>query len=189
MYIHISATYKPSAPRLLLSITCPTLNVATELSFSDVNESVTKQVFWLRPAASYVSGVGLWGTHSSPSRSSNRRRFWRLLSCRCMFPTDTQRSSPLFWCTAHYVCSRHRRFHQLENSNTDCLCDEVICGLIPGRGKRFFLVFKTLRPALGRTLPPIQCVPVDFFRQVKRPERETDNLPTASLPLTPLWHP
>jgi hypothetical protein len=183
MYIHISATYKASSPRLLLSITCLTLNVATELSFSDVNVC-HKTSFWLRPAASYVSG-----THSSPSRSSNRRHFWRLLSCRCMFPTDIQRSSPLFWCTAHYVCSRHRRFHQLENSNTDCLCDEVICGLIPGRGKRFFLVFKTLRPALGRTLPSIQCVPVDFFRQVKRPERETDNLPTASLPLTPLWHP
>lgn len=173
---------------MLLKITSLTLNVATELSFSDVNVSVTKQV-WLRPAASYLSGVGLWGTHSSPSRSSNRRWFWGILSCRCMFPTCIQRSSPLFWCTAHYVCNRQRRFRHLENSNTDCLCDEVLCGFKPNRGKRFFLVFKTLKPALGRTLPPIQCVPVDISRQVKHLGRETNNLPTASLPLTPLWHP
>ena len=130
-----------------------------------------------------------WGTHSSPSRSSNRRRFWGILSCRCMFPTCIQRSSPLCWCTAHYVCIRHRRFRHLEKSNTDCLCDKVICGLMPGRGKKFFVVFKTLRPALGRILPPIRCTPVDFSRQVKRPGRETDSLPTASLPLTPLWQP
>jgi hypothetical protein len=29
---------------------------------------------------------------------------------------------------------------------------------------------------------------VDFFRQVKQPGRETNKLPAASLPLTPLWH-
>jgi hypothetical protein len=32
-------------------------------------------------------------------------------------------------------------------------------------------------------------VPVDISRQVKHLGRETNNLPTASLPLTPLWHP
>lgn len=116
-----------------------------------------KTSLWLRPAASYVSGAGLWGTHSSPSRSSTLRWFWGILSCKCMFQTCIQRSSPLFWCTAHYVCSCHRRFRHLENSNTDCLFDESTCGFKPGRDKGFFLVFKTLRPALGRTLSPIQC--------------------------------
>jgi hypothetical protein len=150
MYTHLSATYKAYTPRLLLNITGLTFKVATDLSLSDINVSVTKQVFvWVRPAAIYVSGAGLWGTHSSPSRSSNRRRFWGILSCRCMFPPCIQRSSPLFWCTVHFVGSCHRRFRHLENSNTDCMCDEFICGLIPGRGKRFFSRFQNVKTCSG----------------------------------------
>ena len=47
-----------------------------------------------------------------------------------------------------------------------------------------FLFSNTFRSAQGATDSPIQRVPVDFSRQVKRPRSETDNLPTASLPLT-----
>jgi hypothetical protein len=115
------------------------------LSFSQwqIDVFVTKQVFaLLRPAASYVSGVGLRGTHSSLARSSNRRRFFGILPCTCMYPTDILRSSPWFWCTAHIVCSHHGRFRHLEYSNTDCLCEAVICGLIPGRGNMFFSLSK-----------------------------------------------
>jgi len=154
--------------RLLLNITDLILNAATELSFSDVIVSVSKQIsVWQRPAASYMSGVELWGTYSSPLRSSNLRLFWGILSCRCMFPTCIQRSSPLFWCTVHFVCSRHRRFRHLENSNTDCLCDEVICGLIPGRGKRFFSRFQNVETC-SETHPACYSVCASgFFRPGK----------------------
>jgi hypothetical protein len=36
------------------------------------------------------------------------------------------------------------------------------------------------RPALGRTLPPIQCVPGAFFVEVKRLEREAEHYPCTA---------
>jgi hypothetical protein len=53
----------------------------------------------------------------------------------------------LFWSTAHFVCSRHRRFRHLEKSNTDCLLDEVICGWY-GAGARDFSSFLKRRDPL-----------------------------------------
>jgi Ni/Co efflux regulator RcnB len=68
----------------------------------------------------------------------------------------------------------------------------------PGREKNF-LFFKSSRPALRSTHPPIQWVPGALSPGVKRPGREVDHSPPictevkkmwicTSTPHTPSWH-
>ena len=53
-------------------------------------------------------------------------------------------------------------------------------------GARYFLFFKTSRPALRPTQSPIKWVP-EFFRKVKQPGRDVDHSPPPSAAIKNEW--
>jgi hypothetical protein len=59
--------------------------------------------------------------------------------------------------------------------------------LIARQGLGIFLFAAASIPALGSTLPPIQCVPGTLFLGVKRPGREADSSPPSSVDVKNAW--
>ena len=173
---------------MLLNITGLTLNVATELSFSDVNVSVTKQVFgWdqqlatcqvqdsgaltlLRLAVQPFAGF----EGSSLASACSRLAFSVLPHCfdALLITYAVVTDAFAIWKTATQTVSLTKVLVVLNQAGT-----------------RDFFSFSKRWEMFWDALCLLFSVPVDFSRQVKHPGRETNSLPTASLPLTPLWHP
>jgi len=101
----------------------------------------------------------MWNMKEKNHRTNTRLLYYCL--------TDTR-------CSSVSIVTRLRCGRQVFNSRQG---NEVI----------FFLFHTASGTALGPTQPPIQWVPRDFCRRIKRPDRQADHSPPSSAEIKNAW--